>query len=274
MEEGTVADCYVKGGSIKANYFVGGLVGGNSGDISSCYSNTSVTGGNYVGGLVGRTSGSISNCYSTGSVSGGDYVGGLVGDNYHGSILNCYFKDVVSGDNRVGGLVGYNRYSDISNCYSSGSVSGASNVGGLIGYDYQSDFYTACFWDSDVNPDVNGIGNMDDPNVVGLPTVLMQSESAFTDAGWDFVGETVNGTEDIWDICEGTNYPKLAWSIPAGDFICPDGVNMLDFAILGDAWFSDPNMGNWDPACDISEPNDNIIDGSDLEVFGGNWLFN
>jgi hypothetical protein len=44
--------------------------------------------------------------------------------------------------------------------------------------------------------------------------------------------------------------------------------------VLGEAWFSDPNMPNWDPACDISEPADEVIDGLDLEVFVGNWLCN
>jgi hypothetical protein len=29
--------------------------------------------------------------------------------------------------------------------------------------------------------------------------------------GWDFVGETVNGTEDIWWILEGKDYPRLWW---------------------------------------------------------------
>lgn len=40
------------------------------------------------------------------------------------------------------------------------------------------------FWGSEVNLDVNGTGNTDDPNTVGLPTALMQTESTFTDAGW------------------------------------------------------------------------------------------
>ena len=30
-------------------------------------------------------------------------------------------------------------------------------------------------------------------------------------AGWDFVGETANGTEDIWWILEGKDYPHLWW---------------------------------------------------------------
>lgn len=34
---------------------------------------------------------------------------------------------------------------------------------------------------------------------------------AFNDAGWDLVGETANGTEDIWWILEGKGYPRLWW---------------------------------------------------------------
>ncbi len=39
----------------------------------------------------------------------------------------------------------------------------------------------------------------------------MQILSAFVKAGWDFVDETANGTEDIWGILEGQNYPRLWW---------------------------------------------------------------
>ena len=31
------------------------------------------------------------------------------------------------------------------------------------------------------------------------------------DTGWDFVGETANGTKDIWWIDEGKDYPRLWW---------------------------------------------------------------
>ncbi len=30
-------------------------------------------------------------------------------------------------------------------------------------------------------------------------------------AGWDFVGVTANGTQDIWRIDEGKDYPRLWW---------------------------------------------------------------
>lgn len=45
----------------------------------------------------------------------------------------------------------------------------------------------------------------------GLTTAEMQTASTFLDAGWDFVGETANGTEDIWLILEGQYYPRLWW---------------------------------------------------------------
>jgi inhibitor of cysteine peptidase len=39
----------------------------------------------------------------------------------------------------------------------------------------------------------------------------MQTAKTFLDAGWDFVGETTNGGEDIWKIAEGLDYPRLWW---------------------------------------------------------------
>ena len=38
----------------------------------------------------------------------------------------------------------------------------------------------------------------------------------FLDAGWDFVGKTANGTEDIWWINEGKDYPRLWWEMGDG----------------------------------------------------------
>jgi hypothetical protein len=39
----------------------------------------------------------------------------------------------------------------------------------------------------------------------------MQTTVTFLNAGWDFVGETANSTEDIWWINEGQDYPRLYW---------------------------------------------------------------
>ena len=45
----------------------------------------------------------------------------------------------------------------------------------------------------------------------GLTTAEMQIQIAFTDTYWEFVDETENGTEDIWWIDEGNDYPRLWW---------------------------------------------------------------
>jgi len=38
----------------------------------------------------------------------------------------------------------------------------------------------------------------------------MKTAQTFLDAGWDFVGETDNGRDDIW--CMPANdYPRLSW---------------------------------------------------------------
>jgi hypothetical protein len=255
---GSISNCYSTGAvsGSSASSYVGGLVGSNGGSISNCYSTGAVSGYSSVGGLVGyKSSGSISNCYSTGAVSGSsNCVGGLVGYKYSGSISNCYSMGTVSGSSSlVGGLVGYNELGSISNCYSTGAVSGASNVGGLVGFKGGGSISSCYFLDTS-GPD-NGYGTP-------LPDEEMKQQSSFV--GWDFT--------TIWAICEGTNYPRLLWQIPAADFVCPDGVDFIDFAIFANAWLSDPMQANWNSRCDIAEPPDSVIDILDLAIFAQHWL--
>lgn len=93
-----------------------------------------------------------------------------------------------------------------------------------------------------------------------MTTSQMQTEATFLEAGWDFVGETANGTEDIWKMnCEGRSYPKLAWQQPvSGDFGCPDGVDMIDLDVMVKHWLA----GN----CNQSN---NYCNGTDLNADGG-----
>jgi hypothetical protein len=177
---GTITDCYAEGGSVSGDYNVGGLVGRNS-------------------------RGTITNCYSTASVSGDGSVGGLVGDNYD-TITDCYARGDVAGDKHVGGLVGSNWESTITNCYASGSVSGNYWVGGLVGWNYKGSV-SSSFWDIQTS----GQLQLNSYDGIGKTTAEMQTESTFTDAGWDFVDETANGTDDIWWILEGQDYPRLWW---------------------------------------------------------------
>jgi hypothetical protein len=57
-----------------------------------------------------------------------------------------------------------------------------------------------------------------------------------------------------------------------GDFDYNCRVNFADLSIFGLAWTSQPGDFNWDFACNISIPADNVINKLDLAAFADNWL--
>jgi hypothetical protein len=149
----------------------------NSGDIAASYSTGTVNGYEYVGGLASYNSGGITTSYSTCTVIGGEYVGGLLGHNSSsGQIIRCF---------------------------STGMVTGVEDVGGLIGSNYAD--VTDSFWDMETSTLPYSDGG------IGKTTADMKTAGTFLEAGWDFVGETVNGPNDIWKISEGLDYPRLWW---------------------------------------------------------------
>lgn len=80
------------------------------------------------------------------------------------------------------------------------------------------------------------------------------------------------GEVAFWKHIDGHNTILRAVPIPTGDFE-PDGdVDLVDFAIFALAWQSQWGDDNWNQACDISDPNDDVIDYGDLSVFTVNWL--
>ncbi len=281
-EYGDIINCYsvayVTGGD--GSYAVAGLVGTNDeGNISNCYAVGSVNADYATGNLVGKNNyGTIQNCYSDGSVTGKSYpIGGLVGYNYRGDIINCYANDIVTGGdsvNRLGGLVGWNE-GVITNCYASGMISGgtgSSNLGGLCGYNGSGTFM-ACFWNIDNDPNLPGIGNASDPEVIGESTANMQKQSTFTSAGWDFVGEDGNGTNDIWRMCvDGIHYPHLFYQYSVnGDFACPDGVNTDDLVELGWNWLNSEQVDpGFSYACDPTF--DGVTNLPDFAILSEHWL--
>jgi hypothetical protein len=249
--------------------WVGGLIGcSREGRVIDCYSRGKVSGGSLVGGLVGYNGmGSIINCYSAGSVWAGDHVGGLVGTAYESSIADCYSTANVDGNDYVGGLVGLNVYyatGAITNSYSTGKVRGASATGGLVGSG-DPNSVTASFWDRDTSEQTTSAG--------GTPktSAEMKARSTFTNAGWDFVGETINGPNDIWRMCvDGVSYPLLGWEFIPGDITCPDGVGFDDFAVLAEVWHDSPVSAS----CDIAPPpdGDGVVDILDLAFLAEHWL--
>ena len=72
--------------------------------------------------------------------------------------------------------------------------------------DYDKHFILTA--DIDLDPNLPG-GKVFDKAVIA-PDVV-NDVTGKLDAGWDFVGETANGTEDLWWILEGKDYPRLWW---------------------------------------------------------------
>jgi hypothetical protein len=244
---------------------LGGLCGRNGGTIINCYATGSVSGLLNVGVLCGSNDkGTINNSSATGSATGSFRIGGLCGLNFYSStISNCCATVSVSGgvgSQDIGGLCGHN-YSTINNCYSTGSVSGITNVGGLCGYNSGGTFDN-CFWDTDTSGLDWSAGG------TGLPTEDMQKLITFTAAGWDFVEESANGTEDIWRMCvDGIDYPHLYFQHKVnGDFVCPDGVDGIDLGVLCDEWLL--MQLSWDV---WPEGGDGIVNFLDWAVFAEGW---
>ncbi len=199
--------------------------------------NSTVSGSRDIGGLAGSS------------------AGGLVGSLLGGIISNCYSTGNVSGSSQYfGGLVGYSFNSGINSCYSRGWVSGTSNVGGLVGYK-DGGSVLGSFWNTQTSGQLSSSGG------TGLSTLQMKQQGSFT--GWDFT--------TVWAICEGTNYPRLLWQIPAADWVCPDGVNKEDLGYFAGRWLesdcgSSNNCGGTD--IDVSD----TVDSADFALFASYWL--
>ncbi len=267
LAEGAVKNCGIQNGFVTGAGYVGILAGSSSGTIQNCYAqgNCSVLGARDLGGgLLGyNDQGLVTECFSLCNINGGDQTGGLVGVNNYGNVTNCYSSGSVDGLIMAGGLIANNRYGSVENCYTAADVSAGDPdiTGALAGGDVDG-IFQSCFWDSDINPDLNGIGNAVDPNVIGKTTAELQTESTFTNAGWDFV--------DIWKFrCEGMNYPRLIWQTTnPPDYLCPDGVGFEDYAAFAQQWLNTA-CGNCGGA-DLT--GDGNVDYYDLDIFTDNWL--
>ena len=184
-----------------------GVFDGNSHTISN-FSYTSTD--ENCTGLFGYVTGVIKDLGLTDpnvDAGTGWHVGSLVGYLNNGTVINCYDQaGSVSGNGYVGGLVGYNYRGTITNCYSVTRVTGRSTVGGLIGSSCEGQV-SSSFWDVETCGQITSAGGE------GKTTSEMQTAGTYLNAGWDFVDETENGTEDIWWILEGRDYPRLWWEL-------------------------------------------------------------
>jgi len=132
-----------------------------------------------------------------------------------GNIAISYSTGTASGDWRVGGLVGRNyEGGSITDSYSIGAVAGSSSVGGLVGSG-NPDRVANSFWDTGTSGQATSDGG------TGLNTAEMTEINTYLNAGWDFVGEIENGTEDVWHILEGQDYPRFVWETKPTEAFIP-----------------------------------------------------
>ncbi len=274
---GILLESHSSGDVVARGDYAGGVAGKNEGGVSQCQSTGLVEGQSYVGGLLGYSMSGfrlVSKCFSTGNVTGtGDYVGGFAGYD-EGRTSDCYCRgDVVGSANYIGGFAGQ-KIGPMSNCYSSGDVNGGGDcVGGLVGRNYG--LVESCFWNSEMQ--THGVIASFGENVglatdvAGVSTNQMQTMTTFNSVGWDFAGETGDGTEDIWGICEGMNYPRLTWQVSPADIVCPDGVNLADYAFFAVQWHKDGcGVSSECGGADFNQSGS--VDVNDLFRFVDDWL--
>ena len=113
--------------------------------------------------------------------------------------------------------------------------------------------------------DPTGDGNNIDLNDMINPALgwTLICATSINDNGW-IVGWGNNP--------DGFRRAFLLTPVRPGDSEPDRDVDLRDFAIFAAAWRSTPADDNWNPFCDISEPEDGSIDESDLAVFSDNYL--
>ena len=176
-------------------------------NISDCWSSGNAQGYFYVGGFTGQcTNAKIEKCFSTGNVQSVNYGGGFIGraDDFT-MIRNCYSYGNVtrtSGYNQFfAGFMAYNQQSHVSFCYSTGSVTyaGATNPTskGFLGGSNNVIMMVANFYDTQTS---GQSGSAYQLWYEGKTSAQMKTLSTYTNLGWDFVAESINGNNDIWDM--------------------------------------------------------------------------
>ncbi len=180
---------------------------------------------NYAAAIAGYNAGHIKQCFSNGTVESNYNVGGLAGYN-DGHITNCYSLCSLSGRSTVGNIVGYNG-EKVSNCYSAGFVDGVSRVGSVCGFNGNGNVQN-CFYYVYGGPLSKFGMALDDQGLLEKVNFI----------GFDFEGNSSDGTEDIWAI-DSSCMPRLSWQKTPG-FEPPYILDTINTTLSGYGSISDP----------------------------------
>ncbi len=214
-----VIDCSASGDVVGTGQTgdLGGLIGGSRWSyVINCSASGNVTGRNRIGGLIGWLDWYlVKSCYSTGNVQAEFHAGGLIGE-LTGIVENSYSAGDVNCIKQSGGFIGadWSGYGHVLNCMSTGAVTGTEDIGGFIGNMNSSTvYYGLNFFDADKNPGLPAIGDDSEPNIVGKTTTELSEMQTFVSNGWDFAGETQNGSDDYWVMPTNGGYPILSFQL-------------------------------------------------------------
>lgn len=86
--------------------------------------------------------------------------------------------------------------------------------------------------------------------------------------------EATVGGDSFWYVSEFSYFNEVEFqTLPVpGDFQKDGRVNLLDFALLAQAWLTTSMDPAWNTACNISQPKDNYINIQDLAVMLQHWM--
>jgi hypothetical protein len=236
-------------GTVTGSGDTGGLIGYayNNSTINYCHFNGNVTGYSDVGGFAGDISYStVTDSYSTGNaVATSADAGGFIGTIYYGTAKYCYTTANASSQmNEAGDFAGTVSYGSnvnycysrgnssaisyesggfasncqnlgtINHCYSTGTSSGAVYIGGFIGIICRVSKIYNSFFNTETSKTKTIYGdNSGSYDITGITSAAMRLQKTFLAKGWDFAGETANGTEDKMVMSPDVNdgFPCFIW---------------------------------------------------------------
>jgi hypothetical protein len=149
-------------------------------------------------------------------------------------------------------------------------------TGVTLRFKHDFEYYAVEVGDVDIR--VNGgewqnLARYQGANYAGLVELDLSGFGADGAAGVQIRWHYYNANYDwYWGVDDVQIIATSVVEAPVGDFDSDCDVDYDDLVIFMSAWLSSPGQPNWNPACDIAEPNDGVINEFDFAVFAGNWM--
>lgn len=196
-------------GCISGHNYLGSIAGTiNRSVIQRCQAEAANWGAySSVGGIVGAVdsdasfNSTVSTCETSGWVRAQYNVGGIVGFLGFGALINSASHTSIQAYTHGGGVVGtlgWGEAGSIARCFATGQITaepGGWNVSGFVGRLQYGTVYE-CYWDTQSSGSSTGYVNN---QITGLDTAGMKLQASYQN--WNF--------DTLWQITEGTDYPRL-----------------------------------------------------------------